>query len=216
MSGQSPFRQIHGFTLAETVIAGFALSIVLSAMVFSSTLLQRSFAATKDYSRSQSDQKRVLDYVSRDVRSAQALRLEGSGKIVLTLPGDYDGNGNPTDPRIVQGAVVYGAAPTQVAYYLTAGNFVREVNGYAMPIATGADDFQPTFTVTTDASNVIKSVQSSLTFQPAFQRQTRQDSRDGTALTTHTVPRNRIVFGAPTPSPAPTPAPTKPPKKNRK
>jgi Tfp pilus assembly protein PilW len=100
-----------GFTLAEAMIAMAGTSIIVTAMMFSSITVQKSLRASELHAASQNDQRRLLDYFSRDLRRAvgigttsningsgavklnsTAMELEGDTILVLTLPGYYRSN----------------------------------------------------------------------------------------------------------------------------
>ncbi len=104
-------RPRHAFTLAEMLIAMVGTSIVIGALLFSSLELQRSLHASETYASSQSDQRRLLDCIARDMRrsigvatstavngsggvrlAGSSATIEGRTSLVLTLPGYYQSN----------------------------------------------------------------------------------------------------------------------------
>ena len=103
------------FTLAEMMIALVGSLIVLGALLISATQLQRALYASERYAAKQADQRRIIDYLSRDLRRAIGLssttnvnglggsRLTGAAVTVengltlaVTLPGYYQSE-SPSD-----------------------------------------------------------------------------------------------------------------------
>jgi Tfp pilus assembly protein PilV len=100
-----------GFTLAEVMVAMAGTMIIVTALMLAAIGVQKSLRASEIYAASQADQRRLLDYLSRDMRRAvgiaktanlsgtgavklttQPLTVEGSTALVLTLPGYYQNN----------------------------------------------------------------------------------------------------------------------------
>ena len=122
----------EGFTIAELMISMAAGMMILGALLAGSMGLQRSMHASELYGSSQSDQRRLIDYVARDLRRAVAIGATdaagapvalASGSVgvaeratlLLTLPGyyksDVPGNGDFDQPLPVIAAddgVSYG------------------------------------------------------------------------------------------------------------
>jgi len=73
----------RGFTLAEMMIALGGSVLVLAALLISSTQLQRALISSERYAMKQGDQRRLVDYLGRDLRRAVGLRsttnVNGSG-----------------------------------------------------------------------------------------------------------------------------------------
>ncbi len=74
---------LHAVTLAEMMIALSGSIIVLGALLLSSTQLQRALYASERCAMKQADQRRLVDYLGRDLRRAIGLRtttnVNGSG-----------------------------------------------------------------------------------------------------------------------------------------
>lgn len=100
-----------GFTIAEMLIAMAGSSIIIGALLFSSVGLQKAFRASEVFAAAQADQRRLLDYLTRDLRRAvgisQVTSINGTGGtkvgtapvsienetgLLLTLPGYYRSN----------------------------------------------------------------------------------------------------------------------------
>jgi type II secretory pathway pseudopilin PulG len=103
--------QIQGFTLAEMLISMAGSAIIIGALLFSSIGLQRAFRSSELYAAAQADQRRLLDYLTRDLRRAvgiatsttvngsgatkvgtEPVTVEGEKNLLLSLPGYYKSN----------------------------------------------------------------------------------------------------------------------------
>ena len=177
-----------GFTLVEVMVASAIYSVLLAALAGGAVALQRSFSATEKYSKSVSDQLRILDYVARDVRRSSAVTLtQNSKRLDLTLPDQY-ANAAPSrnfrTPSVSMTAVTYGVTPVGVSYYLSGSNCIREENGVAKVIATDVASFQLTFD-NSDPSVVATTI----TFVPKYQMKETAASRSGSTLTSRATLR---------------------------
>jgi hypothetical protein len=104
-------RRQSAFTLGEMMIGLAGSVIVIGALLFGSIGLQKSLHASELYAAYQADQRRILDYLSRDLRrsisiasattmsgsaaatlAAGSITVENQTALVLTLPGYYQGN----------------------------------------------------------------------------------------------------------------------------
>jgi Tfp pilus assembly protein PilW len=133
-------RHEGAFTLAEVMVGLAGSVIVIGALLFGAFGLQRSLHASELYANYQANQRRILDYLSRDLRRSigigSATSVSGSGAtklvsgsvavenqtaLVLTLPGYYQGNepgvGNYDQPLPVMAV----ASKDQVGYGTTSG-----------------------------------------------------------------------------------------------
>lgn len=121
-----------GITLAEVLIALVGSVIVVGALMAGSIGLQKSFHAGETYANSQADERRLIDWVARDLRrsigiaacgpggvpsklTSGTVYLEEGAQLVVTLPAYYKSNsGADTDyaealPVIASGdRVTYG------------------------------------------------------------------------------------------------------------
>ncbi len=105
----------HAFTLAEMMIALVGSLVVLGALLISATQLQRALYASERYAAKQADQRRIVDYLSRDLRRAiglssttnvnglggapvtgAAVTIENGLTLAVTLPGYYQSE-SPSD-----------------------------------------------------------------------------------------------------------------------
>lgn len=101
----------RAFTLAEMMISMGGSAVVIGALLFSSIEIQKSLHASESYATYQSDQRRLLDCISRDMRrsigvatssamngsggtrlNGAAATIENATSLVLTLPGYYQSN----------------------------------------------------------------------------------------------------------------------------
>ena len=100
-----------GFTLAEAMVAMAGTVIIIAALMLGAVGVQRSMRSSEIYAGNQSDQRRLLDYLARDIRRAvgvgqtttiagmevtrlgtERLAIEGRAALALTLPGYYRSN----------------------------------------------------------------------------------------------------------------------------
>ena len=183
------------YTLVEAMMGMAVSSIVLAALATGGISLLRSYNASEDFSTAQSDQLRVLDYISRDVRRALTVTVTSiPAQLTLTVPDQYAA-ANPdrtfrTPTMTTQGTVLgatYGTTPVTVSYYVSGSNFVRSENSVLTVIATGVSDFQPVFDPADPAG---KTVKTTLTFAPIFRSVLTSNARASTSLTSRAVMRN--------------------------
>ncbi len=134
-----------GLSLVEMMISVSISVIVLGALLISSKMIQKSIHGSEVYASTYSDQRRIIDYLGRDLRRGFSISatdpsgapcsvgidpigIDGNVMIVLTLPGYYKSN-DSTSPNYDQSlsivtvgdTVDYGtntsfAAPVQVTY----------------------------------------------------------------------------------------------------
>lgn len=96
----------RAFTIAELIISMAASMLIVVALLAGSVSLQRSLHASELYGSSQADQRRLIDYVARDLRRAVAIAATDAAgapsevtggmasvteraALLLTLPGYY-------------------------------------------------------------------------------------------------------------------------------
>lgn len=107
----------HGFTMAEMMIAMAGSVIIIGALLYSSMGLQKAFHSSEVYAAAQADQRRLLDYLTRDLRRAvgvatttqlaavgagtkvgtDPVMLDNGLALLLSLPGYYKSN-TPANP----------------------------------------------------------------------------------------------------------------------
>jgi hypothetical protein len=126
----------HGFTLAEVLIAMTGSIIVIGALLAGSISLQQSFHASESYASSQADERRLIDYLARDLRRAIGLAVEVNGgpdikvsagsaqlaensTFVVTLPAYYRSN-NSGDTNFDESLPLI-ASGDRIAYGTVAG-----------------------------------------------------------------------------------------------
>ena len=190
MSKISFRRSKAAFTLAETLVASAAASLVLGALITTSVALQKSFSAAVAYATAEGDQLRFSDYVALDCRRASTAKVDNgvtingistNNVLTLTIPDyydSYDTNGNPypcpetspapspashpKDPTLVNNAVTYGGTPRTIRYYAQGSQFYREQNGVAAAIANNVAGFNIT------QQDLTSTVKCTITFTPTF------------------------------------------------
>lgn len=133
-------------TLVELMVAVALGSMLMGWVGLAFMALQRSFEAANYQMTAQNDQLRVLDYISRDLRTAATVTVSsGNGKVTVTLPTDNTSTlglklGPLLDPLLSTAA---SAVPmTTVAYYVEGGQLIREVNKVQNVIADTVDNVQ--------------------------------------------------------------------------
>jgi len=117
----------HAFTLAELMIGMAASTIIIGALMFSTIELQKSLHASESYASNQSDQRRLLDCLSRDMRrsigvattttvngssgvrlAGATAKIEDNTSLVIALPGYYQSN-TPDNANYDQALTVVAA-----------------------------------------------------------------------------------------------------------
>jgi len=100
---------VHGFTLAEMMIGLGASMLMMGGLLLAAVGLQKSLSQNETYAVRHSDQRRLIDYVARDLRrsvgvaatdatgaprvaSGETIVLSDLATIVLSLPGYYRSN----------------------------------------------------------------------------------------------------------------------------
>ncbi len=114
----SAFR-LSAFTLAEVMVAMAIGTVVCAMSMYGILFLQKSYAATEQYALSMTDQMRVLDYLSMDLRRAVAVTVDNTNNnLTMTLPSYYTYSG-ATDPNHVnpQPVLPVVSADAQSAVY---------------------------------------------------------------------------------------------------
>src|SRR4029453_4024376 len=189
---------LRAMTLPEVMVASAILSLVMAALVVGVSTLQRTFRASQHHAKSQIEQARLLDYVSRDLRRALTVSVdtfEGSSRIKITIPDYYNEMGTPDDvsddvpnhARIVGRTIEYGDAPVPVSYYKSGSTIFRNYRGRVTPIVTDVNDFDMSYS---DAGK--QTVQISVTFVPRyhFSGTNEKDTRAATKATSTILLRN--------------------------
>ena len=212
MSKISFRRSKAAFTLAETLVASAAASLVLGALIATSVALQKSFSAAVAYATAEGDQLRFSDYVALDCRRASSAKVDNgvtingistNNVLTLTIPDyydSYDTNGNPypcpetspapspashpKDPTLVNNAVTYGGTSRTIRYYAQGNQFYREQNGVATAIANNVAGFNIT------QQDLTSTVKCPITFTPTFITSLSNNGVAGSKTFTVTFLRN--------------------------
>jgi type II secretory pathway component PulJ len=198
------------FTLAETMIALSASSVLLGATLTSSTSLQKSFNAIDTYFATHMQQIRIVDYLSRDVKRGLIVTTSADKQTVtITVPnyiiqaGDPEAVANPDlvgTPRTPTMTytpsgwqVNYGANTSTVVYSINGVSILRTENGTVTTIASSTDQLVPK-TTDTELANT-EFAQTSITFQPIFTSGAQLDpdnaARIGTTVYSTAYLRNK-------------------------
>ncbi|HXP35842.1 MAG TPA: hypothetical protein VN827_09875 [Chthoniobacterales bacterium] len=212
MSKTSFRRSETAFTLAETLVATAAASLVLGGLIMTSVAMQRSFSAAVAYATAEGDQLRFSDYVALDCRRAtwagvaNGVTINGistDNVLTLTIPdyyNSYDANGNPypspdtspapspasqpKNPTLVNNAVTYGGTALTIRYYAQGNRFYREQNGVATAIADNVAGFNIT------QQDLTSTVKCTITFTPKFIQASSNNGVAGSKTFTVTFLRN--------------------------
>lgn len=99
-TGSSKYSLCLAYTMVEMLMAMGVCGMVLSGLLAGSVALQRSFAATVDYSNGLNDQMRISDYLAVDMRRAATIVPDTTGGITLTLPNYYNSDGTINPPTV--------------------------------------------------------------------------------------------------------------------
>ena len=178
------------FSLVELFVAVSVATLAMAAVFSSAVSMQRCFSAAEHYGVAKTDQARLSDFMSLDLRRAFTVKpgADSSTIVTLTMPDYYDGSGQPRTPTITKYVANYGdpAKPMTVVYRKIGSNICRQENGGPLKvIATNVLDFQ--FSLQ-DLERVVKT---QVTFAPRFQtRGASEANRAATTLHSTTLLRN--------------------------
>jgi len=101
--------KLRGFTMAEVLIALAATVIIIGALLLGCMSLQKSLRGSEVYASRQSDQRRLIDYIARDLRRAidlsatneegqpmqittEPFKIQERAALIANLPGYYQTN----------------------------------------------------------------------------------------------------------------------------
>jgi len=99
---------ISGFTMAEMMVSLGASVIVIGALLLSAVSLRRALNSNRIYAEAYSDQRRLTDYIGRDLRRAVAVAFTDSDGVRTEVAG------NPATVLIADRATLIVTLP---AYY---------------------------------------------------------------------------------------------------
>ncbi len=208
----------NAFTLVETMISLAVGGLLLGAMFISFCTFQQVFAGVDDYYRATSDQMRVLDYISQDMRLASSGAVtNGTTTLTLTLPDYLDQSQNPPVPRTATigaaGTVTYGTAGIQPsAVYTISGTSPNQTitrrytptSGAATTttLTQAAADYQfnclnpsnpgSTADFSFGGAGQPNSVSVKISFQPKLNRFDLINARTGTSISSTILLRNYL------------------------
>ncbi len=116
-----------GFTMIEMMVSMGVSAAVIGALLISSMAMQRSLNSNKIYADAYSDQRRVTDYIGRELRRAIGMAVTDSAGIRT------DATGTPVTVNISDRASFMVTLP---AYYRSDG---RDDPNYQTPLDVVAD-----------------------------------------------------------------------------
>ncbi|MHA3772684.1 PilW family protein [Verrucomicrobiota bacterium sgz303538] len=187
------FGRLAGASIMELTISTAISTVVAGGLLVGMNTIQRSFKAAQYHAKSQIEQTRLLDYISRDLRMALTVNVdtfEGSKRITVTVPDFYDSDNVPRNPVISKGKISYGdpTKPVTISYFKSGASIYRSVNGTNTIMATEVDDFVMDYT-----DDGKQAIGVTVSFVPKFQLNTRDTStlRTGTATFSNTLLRNK-------------------------
>lgn len=185
------FGRLAGASIMELTISTAISSVVAGGLLVGMNTIQRSFKAAQYHAKSQIEQTRLIDYISRDLRMALTVNVDNANeRITMTVPDFYDSDNVPRNPVISKGKIYYGdpAKPVTIVYFKSGPNIYRSVNGTNTLLASDVDDFKPNYT-----DDGKQAIGVNVTFVPKFQLNPRDESslRSGTATFSNTLLRNK-------------------------
>jgi hypothetical protein len=186
------FRRARGLTLPDLLVSVAVSGVLAAGMLTAISAIQRSSAAANHHAKSQVQQARLIDYISRDLRRALSVTVDsyqGSERLSLKIPDYYDPAGGPREPVIDKGSVRYGDAGSgvQISYFRSGDSVYRSVNGTAAVLATDLDKFKIDFT-----DDGKQAVTVAISFVPRFQFDDSSNAgRENTTAYATTLLRNK-------------------------
>lgn len=198
-------------TMAEVTVSAAILSMLTVMLFVVTSTLSRTFAAAQHHAKSQLEQARLVDYVSRDLRRAVFVKqdmYEGSERLIMAIPDYYGGrtpgvgprrdplvadiHDIPNEPRFAGGTVDYGDPNLRVwiSYYKVGSTIFRASGKSDPPLVRAIVTDVQSFVL--DYTDKVQTVEITVTFQPKF-RFSGADSpevRAGTTARLSTLLRN--------------------------
>ncbi len=160
-------QNIRGVTLTETLVTAAVISIIMATVTAGMYTLQRSFAASQDFTAAHLEQVRALDEMKRDARAAGAASVQNSGATVtFTIPTTEPGLRSFQLPASMLGlltATPPAATTKTVTYALAAQRLTRTEAANVRVIATRQTSFH--------AELVGTEIQTTLAFLSPFTNQ---------------------------------------------
>jgi hypothetical protein len=166
--------------------------VIAGGMLTTISALQRTSSASLHHAQSQIQQARLVDYISRDLRRAVSVNVdtfEGSERLTVKIPNFYDPAGQPREPVIDGGGVLYGDSGSEVTitYYVHGDKVYRGVNGYGTIVANDVTSFKIDFT---DSGKQAVTVAISFVPRYQFNRSNTETNRESTTAYATTLLRN--------------------------
>jgi Tfp pilus assembly protein PilW len=180
--------QIAGFTMPELLIASGIGSLIIGCLVVGAMTLQRGYSAAEHQLRSQVDQMRIVDYITRDLRRASTATTTNSNRKLIVTLADMSSR-DPVSRELLApapsgGGIRYGAAPVTVSYYVEGDTFIRQQGDEKQVIATKRIE---QFLASIAAFPLVSF---ELTFTPIFSSGSAQAAQDAARVSTAVWVRN--------------------------
>jgi prepilin-type N-terminal cleavage/methylation domain-containing protein len=204
-----------GFTLVELMLAAAIGAVVCAAGLAALVNLQKSYTATEQYATSLTDQMRLVDYLTMDLRRSKTVNFDADGNgVMLELPDYYYFNASdtkrtyplPNTPTVPDdhSRALYGNAttPPRVYYHFDrlTGIMTREEVLAGQPVTNTAPAQQPVAGNIAGFPSIVLdnfirplSARVTVSFQPMFQTPGMPDNN---MITLHSVTflRNNDTF----------------------
>jgi len=185
-------KAARAFTLVELLIASAVAALAVAAVLAGAIAMQRSFVAAEDFAVAKTDQARLSDYITLDLRRALSVTVgngDGNPIVTMQIPDYYDPDGLPRTPTISNYVADYGdpAQPVTVVYRKVGSSIYRQENAETpREIAANVEDFQIPKPI--DLGKVVKT---QVTFAPRFERTATAAARTATTVYSTTMLRNK-------------------------
>jgi hypothetical protein len=180
------------FSMPDLLVGTAVSSVIAGGMLTTISALQRTSSASLHHAQSQIQQARLVDYISRDLRRAVSVNVdtfEGSERLTVKIPNFYDPAGQPREPVIDGGGVLYGDSGSEVTiiYHVHGDKVYRSVNGHGTIVANDVTSFKIDFT---DSGKQAVTVAISFVPRYQFNRSNAETNRDSTTAYATTLLRN--------------------------
>jgi prepilin-type N-terminal cleavage/methylation domain-containing protein len=199
-------RGVGGFTLAEVMVASAIGGVVMAAIIASSIALQKTLNAIDNYFATQTQQIRIIDYLSRDVERGLAVTTSVDlQSVTIVIPNYVIQAGDPEallNPSLIGTArtptisstpsgpqVNYGSSTSTIVYSISGLSILRTENGAVTTVASSTDQLVPQ-TTDVELANT-EYANTTVSFLPIFTSGNSAAERSGTTLFSTAYLRNK-------------------------
>lgn len=208
-------RWTRAYTLVELLISTGVAGVLLAGLIATAITLKNTYSSCDEYNKALSDQSRVLDQISMDLRRAKSGSVSNTAQTLTLVLVDYlDSSSNPRMPTIsTSSRVSYGASATlpSVVYTIT-GTSPNQIITRTYTPSTGSattttltaekEDYNFACVSPTNSGSVANfsfggsgqptGVKVSITFKPRFNRLGQATARATTVASVATILRNHL------------------------